>query len=105
MSTTTVGTTVSIGLSDLENLMRRVVREVVREELSRLSRARPRPITRSILDDWSQEGPDDPAGDDELLAEAMAVLDEYGNKPETWITWEDLEAELDRAEARGELPG
>ncbi|MBM4458840.1 MAG: hypothetical protein FJ011_13895 [Chloroflexi bacterium] len=105
MSTTTVETTVSFGLPDLENLMRRVVREVMREEFARLPYPPTRSITPSILDDWSQEGPDDPAGDDELLREAMTVLDVYGDKPETWMTWEDFEAELDRAEARGELPG
>ena len=105
MSTATVRTTVSIGLPDLEDLMRRVVREVVREELLRLPHPATRTITPSILNDWSQEGPDDPAGDDELLGEAMVVLDKYGEKPETWITWEDFEVELDRAEARCELPG
>ncbi|PKO20943.1 MAG: hypothetical protein CVU38_17410 [Chloroflexi bacterium HGW-Chloroflexi-1] len=105
MSTPTVGTPVSISLPDLEDLMRRVVREVVREELFRSPRPPTRSITPSILADWSQEGPDDPAGDNELLAEAMVVLDEYGDKPESWMTWADFEAKLDRAEARGELPG
>lgn len=102
MSATTASPTIRIGLLDLENLMRRVVREVVREELSRLPQA---PTRATILDDWSQEGPDDPAGDAALLAEAMVVLDQYGDKPETWMSWEDLEAELDKAEARSELQG
>lgn len=105
MNATTVGTMVSIGLPDLENLMRRVVRDVVREELFRLSHSPARSGTRSILDDWSHEGPDDPADDVALLREAVSVLDEYGDRPETWMTWQDFEAELDRAEARGELPG
>ena len=47
---------ITISLADLENLIRRVVREVMQEELSHLPRA---PVA-SILDDWSQEGPDDP---------------------------------------------
>lgn len=105
MSATTTSPTVRIGLLDLENLMRRVVREVVREELSRLSQTPTRAVTPAILDDWSQEGPDDPAGDAALLAEAMTVLEQYGDRPETWISWDDLEAELDKAEARSELQG
>jgi len=100
MSTTITQAAITISLTDLESLIRRVVREVVHEELSRL----PRTPVSSILDDWSQEGPDDPAGDKQLLHEAMAVLKEYGDKPETWTKWEDLEAELDRAEVSSELP-
>jgi len=100
MSTTVTQAAITISLTDLENIIRRVVREVMQEELSHLPRA---PVA-SILDDWSQEGPDDPAGDEQLLHEAMAVLKQYGDKPETWTKWEDLEAELDRAEASSELP-
>ena len=100
MSATMPQAAITISLTDLENLIRRVVREVVHEELSRL----PRTPATPILDDWSQEGPDDSAGDEQLLHEAMAVLEEYGDKPETWTKWEDFEAELDRAEASGELP-
>ena len=96
MSATSTKTSVTISLADLENLIRRVVRE----ELTRLLRQ----PTPSIGDDWSHEGPDDPAGDAALLADALAVLEEYGDKPETWMKWEDFEAELDRAEANGELP-
>jgi hypothetical protein len=58
----------------------------------------------TILGDWDQEGPDDPAGDGVLLEEALVAPEEYGDKPETWVKWEDFEAELDRAEAAGELP-
>ena len=72
----------TVSMADLENLIRRVVREVVHEEISRL----PRAAGYSILDDWSQEGPDDPEGDDELLREALIVLEEYGDKPETWTS-------------------
>jgi hypothetical protein len=81
----------TITLAELENMIRRVIRE----ELTR--------HTLSPLDDWSQEGPDDPAGDQELLHDALVVLEEYGDKPEAWLKWEDFEAELDRAEAAGEL--
>ena len=63
-----------------------------------------RATVASILDDWSQEGPDDPAGDEELLAEALAILEQYENDPDAWVSWEDFEAELARTEAAGELP-
>ena len=88
--------TVSLSPEELEALVRRVVRE----ELIRLLRA---PL-RSILEDRTQEGPDNPAEDDLLLHEALAVLREYREKPEAWMSWRDFEAELDRAEAAGELP-
>ena len=81
---------------ELETLIRRVVRE----ELSRLLRA---PV-RSILDDWQQEGPDDPAGDELLLKDALAVLQKYGDQSDVWVSWEEVAAELDQAEAMGELP-
>lgn len=87
--------TASLSPDELEALIRRIVRE----ELIRLLRT---PV-RSILEDWSQEGPDNPAEDDLLLHEALSVLREYGDKPEAWMSWEDFEAELDRAEAAGEL--
>jgi len=90
-------TTVTLSTNELQGLVRRVVRE----ELTRLLRA---PV-HSILEDWRQEGPDDPAEDELLLREALAVLQGYEDQPEAWMSWEDFEAELDRAEAAGELPG
>lgn len=96
MSAAVPQATITVSLTDLEALIRRVVRE----ELARLL---PRPAS-SIAEDWTQEGPDDPAGDALLLREALAVLDEYGDKPESWMTWEEFKAEVDRAEAGGELP-
>lgn len=89
-------TTISLSPNELEVLVRRVVRE----ELAHLLRS---PV-RSVLEDWAQEGPDDPAEDELLLSEALAVLQEYGDKTEAWMDWEDFEAELDRAERVGELP-
>lgn len=89
-------TTIPLSMVDLEALMRRVVRE----ELQRLARMRP----TSIVDDWRHEGPDDPAGDQELLSEALAVLDQYANDSDAWRSWDDFKAELERAEASGELP-
>jgi hypothetical protein len=52
----------------------------------------------------TQDRPDDLAQDDLLVGEALLVLREHGNEPDAWMTWEDFEAELDRAEAAGELP-
>ena len=89
-------TTISLSPNELEVLVRRMVRE----EFTRLLHA---PV-RSILEDWRQEGPDDPAEDELLLREALAVLQGYGDQPDAWMDWEDFEAELDRAEAAGELP-
>jgi len=101
MSTTTTEAAIVINLTDLENLIRRVVREAVREELTRLLRT----PDRSILDYWEHEGPDDPAGDEQLLAEALTLIQQYEKNPEGWKTLEDFEAELAEAEARHELPG
>ena len=86
----------SITPDELETLVRRVVREEIGRVLQR-------PV-RSILDDWKQEGPDDPEGDALLLREALAVLREYEGKPDAWKSWEGLEAELDRAEAGAAQP-
>ncbi|HEX9924221.1 MAG TPA: hypothetical protein VGD99_16320 [Anaerolineae bacterium] len=86
----------SIGPDELEALIRRIVRE----ELTQLLQT---PVV-SILDDWKQEGSDDPIEDDFLLKDALVVLKQYKNIPEAWISWEDFEQELDEAEAAGELP-
>jgi len=91
MSATTNRTTI-----ELESIIRRIVRE----ELVRLLRT----PAQSLLEDWRQEGPEDPEGDETALAEALAVLREYEDKPDAWISWEEFEAELDKAEATGELP-
>ena len=77
-----------------------LIRRVVREELIHLLRT---PV-RSILEDWRQEGSNNPTGDKMLLREALTVLQEYGNEPEAWMNWEDFEAELEREVAAGELP-
>ena len=89
-------TTVPLSPSELETLIRRAVRE----ELVRLLRT---PV-RSILEDWRQEGPEDPAEDELLLGEALAVLRKYEEERDAWMDWQGFEAELDRAETAGELP-
>jgi hypothetical protein len=93
---TNAQTTITMSPAELEALIRRVVRE----EISQLvSASKP-----SILDDSSHEGPDDPEGDRELLTQALAVLEQYGDKPDAWTDWETFKAELKQAEAAGELP-
>ncbi len=90
-------TLATITVAELEALVRRVVRE----ELVRLVQ---QPAPDSILDDWSHEDPDAPDGDQELLEEALAALAYAKAHPETLRRWEDVQADLDRAEAAGELP-
>ena len=96
MSTDPSQTEIPISPTELENLIRRVVRE----ELVRLLR---KPAC-AILDDQAQEGPEDAAEDKALLAEALAVLQQYAGQPDAWMRWEEFEAEMDRAERAGELP-
>jgi len=84
--------TVTVDLNDLETLIRRVVREAAHEELA------------SILDYLENEGPDDPARDAELLADALAMSQRYRQSKEGWKSWEDFKKELEAAEAAGELP-
>lgn len=76
----------NLSLAEFECLLRRVVREVVREELAH-GQAPP----LSILDDWNHEGPDDPEGDAKALAEALETWEEYKDKPETWFSLDDIE--------------
>jgi hypothetical protein len=76
------------------------VRQAVREELIRLLR---KPIT-SILDDVSHEGPDDPEGDAELLADALVLSRQYDQNSADWKTLEEFEAELARVDSTHELP-
>ena len=48
----------------------------------------------SILEDWSHEGPEDPAGDEELLAEALVMSQQYTKSKEGRKSWEEFKAEL-----------
>jgi len=38
---------------------------------------------------------DDPKGDEVLLNEALAALEQSGNKPDAWTSWKEFERELD----------
>ncbi|MGQ9554482.1 MAG: hypothetical protein ACUVWR_10250 [Anaerolineae bacterium] len=86
MSLKETKTTITLTPSELEDLIRRVLRE----ELTRLVHLSP----CRLLDDWEQEGPEDAVGDSSLLAEALAVLEDYGHSVEAWANWKDFEAEL-----------
>jgi hypothetical protein len=97
MSTTTTDATetvISMKRSELESLIRTIIREELRHAL--------RPL--NALDDWSHEGPDDPEGDEILAREALAQIEEIHKNPSRLRSWEEFEAELARAEAAGELP-
>lgn len=91
--------TTTLSLSEMEALIRRVVKEAVHEELADVLRQ----IPPSIAADWRHEGTDDPAGDQMLLAEALAERERYRADPEAWMDWEAFKAELKAAEAAGEL--
>ncbi len=93
MSTTATEPVISMTRSELENLIRSVIREELKHVL--------RPV--NPLDDWSHEGPDDPAGDEIIAREALAQIEEYEKNPYRRMTLEEYEAELARAEAAGEL--
>jgi hypothetical protein len=94
MSTTPGEPVVSMTKSELETLIRRVVREELRRALRLVN----------PLNDWSDEGTDDPEGDEILAREALAQIAEYEKNPYRRMTLEEYEAELARAEAAGELP-
>jgi hypothetical protein len=89
-------TLITISATELEVLLRRIVRE----EISRVLR----PVLNPV-DDWSHEGPDDPEGDAILLADALEQIEYLKTHPEDLMSLEDFEAELKQAEAAGELPG
>lgn len=100
MSVTTPQFTTTLSLNEMESLIRRVVKEAVHEEFARMMQQLP----SSIVDDWTQEGPDDPEGDRLLLAEALAESERYRAHPQEHMDWESFKAELREAEAAGELP-
>ena len=96
MSTATTDATeqvISMKRSELESLIRTIIREELRHAL--------RPL--NPVDDWSHEGPDDPEGDEILAREALAQIEEYEKNPYRRMTLEEYGAELARAEAAGEL--
>ena len=89
-------TTITLTPDALEQLIRRIVRE----EVGRLLQ----PRKPSILGDWSHEGPEDPGDEEELAEAAREAIREHEKNPGASLSWEEFEAELNRAEAAGELP-
>lgn len=86
-------------LTEMEALIRRVVKEAVRDEFTRVLRSAP----AAIVADWAHEGPDDPVGDRLLLAEALTAREQYRTHPKEWTDWDAFKVELKAAEAAGEL--
>ena len=87
-------TTIPLAPADMEAMIRRIVKEAVREELDRLRRD-----PAAILLDWRHEGPDDPRGDEILLRDALAQSRRYRDSPEELTSLEDFQKELAEAEA------
>ena len=83
MSMATPQFTTILSLNEMESLIRRVVKEAVREEFARVMQQLP----SSIADDWTHEGPDDPEGDRLLLAEALAESERYRAHPQEHLDW------------------
>jgi hypothetical protein len=101
MSAPTSEPTITISLGNLEALIRRVVQGAVHQELTRMLVT----PSRALLDYWEHEGPDDPAGDEALLQEALVLVERYEENREGWKTLEEFEAELTHSENLHELQG
>ena len=86
--------TITIAIDDLKEVLRPFVRDVVREELGKPAIS---PIY-NILNDWAQEGPDDPEEDERVLREALETWQKYKAYPETLMSWEQFEAQLSETE-------
>ena len=76
-----------------------LIRRLIRQELVALLHS---PV--ATLEDWQRQGVEDSDGDALLLRDALAILEAEGEDPDAWMSWDEVEAELDRAEAAGELP-
>ena len=81
---------ITLSLNELEALIRRAVKEAVHEEFARVLRQAP----ASAVENRSHEGPGDPAGDQLVLAEALAERDRYRTDPETWMEWGAFKREM-----------
>ena len=89
----------TLSLSEMETLIRRIVKEAVHEEFARLLEQVP-----SVAGDWAHEGPDDPAGDQLLLAEGLAERERYRTNPEDRPRALERCMSAKRAESRGSCP-
>lgn len=84
------GTLSNVQLGDLEQIIRTAVRQEVQAEFARLLHT-PSPI---VLEYWLHEGPEDESGDEELVTEALEMLQVYQSDKSAWISLDDFEAEL-----------
>jgi len=75
---------VTVSLAELDLLIRRAVREVLRDELSELLNAQ----SPRVIDDWRHEGEDDAAADEALLVEALQLLKRRAESREGWQSWQ-----------------
>ena len=80
----------TLNLAELEDLIRRVVKEAVHEEFASMLRQTP----AAVVEDWTCEDPSDPAGDQLVLAEALAERRRYWTEPETWMAWGAFKKEM-----------
>lgn len=102
--------TVTISVSELEALVRRVARSIILDEIrdelrvesrdavraavcEEMKRAFGTPL-RKLMEEWEHQGPYDPEGDDLLLADALEIIEKYKGDRSGFITLEELEAEL-----------
>lgn len=92
MSITPDPIAITISRDELVALLQRIIRE----ELQRFAQN----SHRSLLDDWSQEGVDDPAADAALLADVLRTREA---RVAARIPWSIAKTELARAEEAGEL--
>lgn len=80
----------NVQLGDLEQIIRTAVRQEVQAEFARLLHT-PSPV---VLEYWLHEGPEDESDDEELVTEALEMLQVYQSDKSAWISLEDFEAEL-----------
>jgi len=100
MSATDPQFTITLSLQEVEALIRRVVKDAIHEEFIQLQQYLP----GSIAENWAHEGEEDLAGDQLLLAEALAERERYRTNPEEFEDWTAIKAKLEADEAAGELP-
>ena len=81
---------ITLSVNELEALIRRAVKEAVHEEFVRAFHQSP----ASAVENRSHEDTSDPAGDQLVLAEALAERDRYRTDPGTWIAWGAFKKEM-----------
>jgi uncharacterized protein (DUF433 family) len=80
----------TLSLTEMEALIRRAVKEAVHEEFARVLRQAP----ASVVENWTHEGPSNPAGDQLLLAEGLTERERYRTNPEVGMEWGAFNKEM-----------